>query len=302
VVVDDWTYLNVAPEEECGTSQHTLNVLWAVAMLIVFCIGAPLLAFIMLWKFRRTVNQHVQMVLRFFYDGFKLNRYYWEILILIRKFLIVVFIILFRSNLLYQIYGMTLVVQAALVLHILFHPYISGRQFRLELWSLLAMLITLFASLYVDQIEKGLPATILSACVLVLHVLVVIGFLFFIGRGLMRRFMKKTWAMLRSCWKNHAPSKLQGSKPKLNKILLFFQLFGDASEYDRDMLYANLEKWWHHSPNYKRRRLLQFFYQVSDSTPYQGFELQLKERSKTDASNDNDSVDNESVENYNGKD
>lgn len=128
-------------------------------------------------------------VTRFFYDGFKVNRYYWEILILIRKFLIVVFIIIFRSILLYQIYGMTLVVQAgemlfihhwlkmttALLIHILFHPYISGRQFRLELWSLLAMLITLFASLYVDQVNQGVPAVVLSGAVLVLHVVVVLG-------------------------------------------------------------------------------------------------------------------------------
>jgi hypothetical protein len=51
-------------------------------------------------------------IVRFFYDGFKPHRYYWEILIITRKLLIVVFIIIFRNNILHQIYGMMFVVQA----------------------------------------------------------------------------------------------------------------------------------------------------------------------------------------------
>jgi hypothetical protein len=55
-------------------------------------------------------------------------------------------------------------------------------------------------------------------------------------------------------------------------VLKFFELFGEASEYDRDMLYANLEKWWNASPNYKRRRLVNFLLEVSKNTPYDKFQ------------------------------
>ena len=71
---------------------------------------------------------------------------------------------------------MTFVVQASLILHILLHPYTSGRQYRLELWSLTAILITLFLSLYIiEGINKGVAAVALSACVLVVHIFVVLG-------------------------------------------------------------------------------------------------------------------------------
>jgi hypothetical protein len=71
-------------------------------MLVVYCIGAPLAAFLALAKYRNSENVHIQMILRFFYDGFKSNRYYWEIVIVLRKFLLVMFIIIFRDNLLHQ--------------------------------------------------------------------------------------------------------------------------------------------------------------------------------------------------------
>ena len=63
-----------------------------------------------------------------------------------------------------------------MILHILLHPYTSGRQYRLELWSLMAILITLFLSLYIiEGINKGTAAIVLSALVLIVHLLVVIG-------------------------------------------------------------------------------------------------------------------------------
>jgi hypothetical protein len=81
-------------------------------MLFVYCIGVPLFALVMLIKFRNSTNPHIQMVLRFFYDGFKPKRYYWELVIVIRKFLIVVAIIVGRSNPLNQIYTFVWIVQA----------------------------------------------------------------------------------------------------------------------------------------------------------------------------------------------
>lgn len=64
----------------------------------------------------------------------------------------------------------------ALLGHLLLHPYVSGRQFRLELWSLVAMLITLLTNLYI--IEKNYSESVglaLSSIVLILHIVVVLG-------------------------------------------------------------------------------------------------------------------------------
>ena len=82
-------------------------------MLIVFCLGLPIFALFMLWKYKNSENQNVQMVLRFFYDGYKPSHYYWEFIILMRKFLIVVAINIGAiSGVLTQLYGFLWVIQA----------------------------------------------------------------------------------------------------------------------------------------------------------------------------------------------
>ncbi len=48
----------------------------------------------------------------------------------------------------------------------------------------------------------------------------------------------------------------------------FFQTFAEASEYDRDLLYANLEKWWNNAPHYKRRRMCEALVAISNGTVY----------------------------------
>jgi len=153
-------------------------------------------------------------------------------------------------------------------------------QFRLELWSLLALLITLFVSLFVvEQAQNGTSqtiSTVLSSIVLVIHVFVILGFFFFIGRGLMRRFMSRTWLKMRNFWRRITPRKSHKHAPKFYKIVAFFQTFADASEYDRDLLYSNLEKWWIGSPNYKRKRLVTVLGAISKGTNYENFQKETK--------------------------
>jgi len=220
------------------------------------------------------------MILRFFYDGFKPNRYYWELAIAFRKFLLVMFIIIFRDQILYQIYGMTIVIQIAVLFHILLHPYTSGRQYRLEMWSLVAILCTLLLSLYIVQgIMQGENKVALSnetviafsGVILLVHLLVIIGFMFFIIRGLIRRFLPKTWSAILSVWKSRAPQTIKRDTPKLTKIRAFFEAFGTATDTEREKLYASLQNWWKNSPNYKRRRLLHALTVLSQNTAYEQF-------------------------------
>jgi len=283
IVVGDKKYLNTAPEIECGTSQHTPYFIWGIVMLIVFCVGVPIFAAVMLVKYKKSSSPNVQMVLRFLYDGFKGNRFYWEIVIMLRKFLIVVAITI-APTLLYQVYGMTFIVQAALLLHLLLHPYTSGRQFRLELWSLVAMIMTLFTNLYVIEEQNSVAVSLgLSILVLVIHIAVVIGFIFFIGRGLMRRFLSKTWAAIRGWWSRIAPKKLDKSAPKFQKAMNFMERFAASSDFDKQQVFTNLQKWWKQAPIYKRKRLLSVLSQISEGTPYES-QLKAKKREKEDDS------------------
>jgi len=93
---------------------------------IVYCVGAPGFLLLLLYKYRDTANPYVEMVLQFFFDGFKPQKYYWEITILFRKLLLSVIIIGARAaGSLVQIYSFLLVIQVSLLVHIVFRPYTS---------------------------------------------------------------------------------------------------------------------------------------------------------------------------------
>jgi len=184
---------------------------------------------------------------------------------MLRKFLIVVAIIV-SSSVENQLYGMIFVVQAALLLHVLFRPYTSGRQFRLELWSLTSLILTLFTDLYsVEQSQSSSVSLALSSFVLIMHIFIIFAFLFFIGRGLTRRFLPNTWSILSSCWKRNA--KLKKVSPKYYKAENFMHDFANATEYDRTLMYTNYEIWWNRNPNYKRKRIISFINKSSKGTP-----------------------------------
>jgi len=296
--VGDKSYLNASPSNECGTPTHITFQIIAWVMLAVYCLALPLLVMALLWKFRYSENRHIQVVLRFFYDGFKPKRYYWEILIVLRKFLLVVALILGRaSGTLDQIYGFLWIVQAALLAHIILHPYLSGRQFRLELWSLLVILITLGVSLFIPTLGRSqsevITAYFLSSIVLVLNVVIFIGFIFFIGRGLMRKFALRAWKQIVAFYDKLLPNRVHRHPPEYNKTMNFFQMVSESTELDREQLFSSLERWWKLAPNYKRRRMMSVLLSLSKGTPFETFylkEFQNMKRSSVDSLDSFDSV------------
>jgi hypothetical protein len=73
----------------------------------------------------------------------------------------------------------------------------------------------------------------------------------------------------------------------------FFQTFTEASEYDRDLLYSNLEKWWIGSPNYKRKRLYTVLNAIAKGTPYENF---AKDKTNRDTLDEDSEVELEESE------
>lgn len=273
VYFEDKQFLFVSPTDQCFSPTYQGYFIWALIMVVVYVVGVPLAALILLIKFRKAVAENIIMVCRFLADGYKADRFYWEVVIVLRKCLIVACIILFRSNVRHQIYTITFIIQAALIIHVLYHPYNSTRQHRLELWSLFVLLITLFVSLFVleqNYAVNSFESISLSAATLVIHIALILAFAFFIGRGLLRTWATNCWNQLVHKFKKMAPKKMLARKPQFPKIMMFFQMFASATEYDRNLLYTNLEKWWKFSPNYKRRRLMSVFEDLAVGTSYEG--------------------------------
>eukprot|EP01114_Cavostelium_apophysatum_P016006 TRINITY_DN4487_c0_g2_i2.p1 TRINITY_DN4487_c0_g2~~TRINITY_DN4487_c0_g2_i2.p1 ORF type:complete len:1122 (-),score=253.37 TRINITY_DN4487_c0_g2_i2:85-3450(-) len=286
VEVDGVRYLTASPDLPCDSSDYHFWVIFAYVMLFLFCVGVPLLAFILLYKFRGSANPHVQMVVRFFYDGYKPQYYYWEIAVVIRKFLLVVIIIV-ADGAVYQIYAFIFVVQAALLAHAIGKPYTSGRQFHLELWSLVVILITIGASLFIPTLKSSSDgaALAISWVLFLLNVFVVLAFVFYIGRGLARRFIPGVWGKAVACW--NATTRRKSNKDKSDDFrtaMDFFRLLGDANDEERRLLYENMEIWWKTVPNYKRRRMMQHFAILAKGTAFSNFAgAKIKVRALTES-------------------
>jgi hypothetical protein len=73
------------------------------------------------------------------------------------------------------------------------------------------MLITIGVSLYIPELNKKEKAVAyaLSSVAMVINTALIIAFIFFIWRGVMRRFFPYRWAKISSCWKRTAPEKIK---------------------------------------------------------------------------------------------
>lgn len=98
--IDDTLYLEIDMSEECWTGDHSFYVMCvSIPALIIWGIGMPAYAMVRLrghYKRGAIFNKEVLSKFGFLYNGYKTDRYYWELTILYRKCLIV-FILVFFS-------------------------------------------------------------------------------------------------------------------------------------------------------------------------------------------------------------
>jgi len=204
---------------------------------------------------------------RFFSEGYKSNRYYWEVLVLFRKLAMTLCIVFFANDIVNAVYSLIFVIQGTLLIHLLLHPHVSGRQHRLELYSISSILGTLFVGLYLLEGENSDEVSyVLSIILLIAHIFVILVFGFFILRGLVRQYSPDTWSKITRFWKRKAPAPVKKNRAKLTKITEFFQEVSQSSPEDRVLLNARVDKWWKNAPNYKRKRLIQMIRKIGGSS------------------------------------
>ena len=96
-LIEDRAYLDVYMEDECWVGDHKLYaVSVATPAFICWGIGFPFLAFLALHKLYATKKlyvMHNKAVYGFLYSGYLTKKYWWELLILARKVLILVVLI-----------------------------------------------------------------------------------------------------------------------------------------------------------------------------------------------------------------
>ena len=139
-----------------GTADATREVfvVLAVVVLLGFCVLAPTVLFVVLWKKIDAISDekhadHELVMAKYSYLvlGFKRNQALWEFLIMLRKLVIVSISIFLRHYTYEQTFLGLLVVILSLLLHTRYNPYQSVSDNRAEYVSLSVISFTLFAGI-----------------------------------------------------------------------------------------------------------------------------------------------------------
>lgn len=129
---------------KCFVDQH-LNILLYIGLpgLIIWCISLPSVMFVCLFKNRRYLDQ-VETLVKFktLFSGYKPEFYYWEFLVILRKFLIrVIAILLISSGITIQGLGIMIVLLFSLSLHINYKPYEKDSINKLEQYCIIVLIL-----------------------------------------------------------------------------------------------------------------------------------------------------------------
>jgi len=163
--LDDDHYLMQDMTVKCWATSHLIFVLLvAVPMLIFYVFGMPLFVLYRLYLNRdeltkdfKQINKNIVNRYHFLFKGYEPEFYYWEIVIIIRKVLMVCVAVFFSYDIHIQSLLATLLVVTALCVHSLACPYVTDAMDGLELLSLFGSFCTYFFGqfLFTDSVNKA---------------------------------------------------------------------------------------------------------------------------------------------------
>ncbi|KAH9112580.1 hypothetical protein LEN26_013264 [Aphanomyces euteiches] len=149
-------FLNPDLDVQCYTDSHYRWMYYVgVPGLLGFTFGVPVLALFILFSRRHRLElMTTKLEFGFMYMGFKPKYYYWEIWVMMRKNTVsFISVFLKPSGTGPQALAATVLVFVAYHLHMDRNPYEDERVNRLEEFSLLTSLLTLFCALFLYQVE-----------------------------------------------------------------------------------------------------------------------------------------------------
>ena len=129
---------------KCFESQHMeglLNI--GVPGVIIWCISVPSVMFIGLFRHKKQLEEEDTLVkFKTLFSGYKAEFYYWEFLIITRKFFIrVIAILLISSGITIQGLGIMVILILSLSVHINYKPYEKASINKLEQYCILTLIL-----------------------------------------------------------------------------------------------------------------------------------------------------------------
>jgi len=148
---DGKTYLNADHSIQCWTTVHTAWALGvAIPCLLIWSIGSPTLALVTLVRHRHHLHEFkTNLRYGFLYKGYQEKQYYWELIILYRK-VVIIFVSVFFVSLDKVVQGLVvyLVILISLYVQNRNMPYSHSKLNQMESRSLVVALVTIKCGLF----------------------------------------------------------------------------------------------------------------------------------------------------------
>jgi len=201
-------------EVQCWTGLH---ILWSVGVALPFFLlwgfVLPIVLFRKLVVSKDLENAETYTRFAFIYEGMKKKRYYWEFVILIRKTLVVlIFVFLNVISVQAQAFATFLVLLVFSALQIKIRPYCDKRLNRLELLSLITLLVMTYSGMF---FLSGGSTDALNLILIILSLIFNIVFYLTLGLYFVKS-NKKASAMLKKFMAKKGKPGLERSKTRKN--------------------------------------------------------------------------------------
>ena len=171
------SYLSENTSIECWDLEHKkFSFVVVIPSIILWAIGVPTILLILMTKNKRRLHlDYYRVVFGFLFNGYKQNRYYWEINIMYRKILLITLSVFNISNAqIIQALNFILVLLGSIYLHHSFKPYNSNQLNNMEMQALNIAAITIYFGLYYLSKSINKPIKI------ILFILIIFGNSYFI--------------------------------------------------------------------------------------------------------------------------
>jgi len=144
-------FLQENTQIECWVKDHTFySIIVAIPSIILWAIGFPTLILVIMIKRRSVLYQDTNKVIfGFIFNGYKIQKFYWEFIIMYRKILIIT-ISVFMSNGSTTVQALTVVIVLILSLYFQYSskPYSRSELNYMETEALLTAVTTIYCGLY----------------------------------------------------------------------------------------------------------------------------------------------------------
>ncbi|KNC46970.1 cell surface receptor IPT/TIG domain-containing protein [Thecamonas trahens ATCC 50062] len=153
--IDGVAYLAADMSLACYTASHVRWMIAAGVFFVVYVVGVPVGGVFLLWRQREVLHTaEGRRRYAFLVSGFLPNRYYWEMVILVRKSAIITIKVLLKTNPVAQVYAAVWVVALALFVHMKASPFAFSILTSMEMLSLVVTFVILMASqlYYADEL------------------------------------------------------------------------------------------------------------------------------------------------------